>query len=439
MFTACADRPSDTARVILRRPTVQEPHDPEDPAEDPRRALVRRVESSAAFEKSKRLRDFLLYVTERALREPGVPVTEHEIRRDVFGRSIDVDATEDTVVRVQASHLRRRLEQYFAIEGVAETLVIEIPRGGYTPLFRERTLAAPGVRPIPARGPLVAIIVLLAVACAALAADAWRWRVRARQAGPAAALGPGVDHLWREMFGAAPVYLVLGDSNLSLFQDTIKYQLSLPEYQRQEFVQIARARLPAAEVPVSWRLMNRENTSIADAKLAERVARVNALQGRAIDIVLARRADPGQMQSHNVILSGPRRSNPWVELFEERLNFRSRFEEGTRHASLHNAAPRPGEAAEYAVEWNKVGYGRVAYLSSAQGRGGVLLLSGIDMSSTEACADFVTNETRVRQLFQALGVSEGSRIPHFEVLLRTNLLLGTTAAYEVVAHRRLDP
>ena len=35
----------------------------------------------------------------------------------------------DTVVRVQASHLRRRLEQYFATSGAAETLVVEIPRG----------------------------------------------------------------------------------------------------------------------------------------------------------------------------------------------------------------------------------------------------------------------------------------------------------------------
>jgi hypothetical protein len=414
--------------------------------EDPRWALVQRVAASATLEKSKRLQAFLLFVGERALREPGRPVTEHEIRREVFGRSTDVDAMEDTVVRVQASHLRRRLEQYFALEGAAETLVIEVPRGSYTPVFHERTVAAATPRgstpsaetlvPAPrAAWPLAVLAAVLAAACIVTAWDARRWRTRAEESAPAAVLGPSVDRLWREMFGDAPVYVVLADANLSLFQDTLRYQLTLPEYQRQAFVRIAEERLPAAEVPISWRLMNRDNTSISDATLAHRLARVCSLQRRAADVVLARRADPGQFQGHNVILSGPRRSNPWVELYEERLNFQSRFEEGKRRAWLHNRAPRPGEAAEYTVEWNKVGYGRVAYLPSAQGGASVLLLSGIDMSSTDACSDFVTNETRVRELFQRLGVTEGGRIPYFEVLLRTTLLLGTTSHYEVVTHR----
>src|SRR6185436_5554561 len=139
------------------------------------------------------------------------------------------------------------------------------------------------------------LVAVLAVVSTALAVDARRWRVRATQGTAATVLGPSVDRLWRQMFGDAPVYVVLGDSNLTLFQDTLKYQLSLPEFQRQQFVRIAQERLPAADVPFSWRLMNREFTSISDANLAHRVARVNALQHRAVDVVLARRADPGQL------------------------------------------------------------------------------------------------------------------------------------------------
>ena len=418
-------------------------------ADDPRWALVQRVGASATFERSKRLRDFLAYVGERTLREPDRPVTEHEIRREVFGRSDDAEALEDTVVRVQASHLRRRLEQYFAVEGAAETTVIEIPRGAYAPVFRQRTVSRPGAAGdaapvVPSKAArrsraLAVMTAALAIACALLAADAWRSRSRSRAQSPAAMLGPSVDRLWRAMFGTAPVYVILSDSNLSLFQDTLKYQLTVPEYQRQQFTKIAKERLPPTEpVSISWRLMNRESTSIADAHLAQRIARVNAVQGRAVDVVLARRADPGRIQAHNVILSGPRRSNPWVELLEPRLNFQTRFEEHTRRAWLQNMAPAAGEAALYAVQWNKVGFGRVAYLPSLQGGAGVLLLSGIDMSSTDACSDFVTNEARVADLLGRLGVAEGGTIPHFEVLLRTNLLLGTTADYEVVAHRRID-
>ena len=418
-------------------------------ADDPRWALVRRVEASATFEKSKRLRDFIIYAGERALREPDRPVTEPEILRDVFGRAPDIDAVEDTVVRVQASHLRRRLEQYFAVEGAAEPIVIEIPRGSYAPVFRERVVPMPVMPAVtgpaqPAHAArqvraVVAIMAGLSVVCAMLAADAWRSRSRARALGPAAVLGPSVDRLWRGMFGHSPVYVVLSDSNLSLFQDTLKYQLTVPEYQRQQFTKIAEERLPKSEpVSIAWRLMNRESTSIADANLAQRIARVNAVQGRAVEVVLARRADSQRMQAHNVILSGPRRSNPWVELFEPRLNFQTRFEEHTRRAWLQNMKPAAGEAAEYPVQWNKVGFGRVAYLPSLQGGASALVLSGIDMSSTDACSDFVTNEARVADLLRRLGVGAAAPIPHFEVLLRTNLLLGTTADYEVVGHRRHD-
>ena len=400
--------------------------------------------NSATFEKSKRLRDFLLYVGEHALREPGRQVTEIEIRRDVFGRSTDADALEETVVRVQASQLRRRLEQYFVTEGAAETLVIDVPRGGYTPMFRERPVPVrpPSVdasRPSPSRGPWPVIAAVLALACVWLAVDAWRSRGIAREHAPAAVLGPNVDRLWGQMFGGEPVYVVLSDSNLSLFQDTLRYQLTLPEYQRKEFVQMAEKRIPAAEVPVSWRLMNRDYTSIADARLVQRIARVRSVQNSAMDVVLARRVDPATLQVHNVVLAGPRRSNPWVELFEARLNFQSHFEEGTRRAWLQNMKPQAGEAAEYPVEWSKTGYGRVAYLGSPQGSNSVLLLSGIDLASTDACADFITSEAHVRSLLTTLGAGGGGVIPHFEVLLRTKLLLGTTSNYEVVAHRRLAP
>jgi hypothetical protein len=35
-------------------------------------------------------------------------------------------------------------------------------------------------------------------------------------------------------------------------------------------------------------------------------------------------------------------------------------------------------------------------------------------------------------------VPAGGRVPYFEVLLRTDLLLGTTSAYEVAAVRRIE-
>ncbi len=71
-------------------------------------------------------------------RDPVVAYEEAEIRTAVFGRSPDADDPEDTLVRVQASQLRKRLQVYFATEGADEPTVIEVPKGSYSPVFKPR-------------------------------------------------------------------------------------------------------------------------------------------------------------------------------------------------------------------------------------------------------------------------------------------------------------
>ena len=416
-------------------------------SQDPRWTLLQRVAASPTFERSRRLRDFLRFAGERAIRDPHAALSEQEIRRHVFGRSTDADATEDTLVRVHASHLRRRLEQYFAVEGVAEPMVIEVPLGGYLPVFRERpvTPAAPAPQPAPVpirrpareRAAMATLIVVLVAACVWLYRDARRWRMRAEGVRSTPVLGTSVDRLWRQMFTDARVYVVLADSNLTLLQDAANYQMPLPEYQRQQFTKVSDERFPVAHRPWGWRLMNREFTSVADALLVQRVSSVRAAQGRPLDVVMARRVDPNQFGSSDVVLSGPRRANPWLDLFESRLNFQTRFEEKARRARFENVKPRAGEEADYTVKWNEVGYCRLAYLPNLSRSGSVLVISGLDMSASDAGSEFLTSERRVEQLLHALGVGPADKIPYFELLLRTKILIGTTSDAEIVTYRRL--
>src|SRR5687768_5334827 len=99
---------------------------------DPRWELAERVAASPSFQRSKRVRDFLLFICRRALQDENAPIREAEIRTAVFGRSPDADDPEDTLVRVQASQLRKRLQVYFATEGAEERMVIEVPKGSYS-------------------------------------------------------------------------------------------------------------------------------------------------------------------------------------------------------------------------------------------------------------------------------------------------------------------
>ena len=97
--------------------------------------LVERVSDSSGFKKSPRIRDFLLYVCENALKNNLQDVREQQIGVRVFNRRPDYNMSEDSIVRVEARELRKRLAAYFAGEGKDESVVIEIPKGGYVPVF----------------------------------------------------------------------------------------------------------------------------------------------------------------------------------------------------------------------------------------------------------------------------------------------------------------
>jgi hypothetical protein len=114
------------------------------PTLDERRALIGRVAASAQFARSSRLRDFLLYVGNQSLKAGCPEIHEQEIGAKVFGRSLAYDRSQDNIVRVNATELRKRIDQYFANEGAHETLVLEIPRGAYRPVFHRRTLQSTG-------------------------------------------------------------------------------------------------------------------------------------------------------------------------------------------------------------------------------------------------------------------------------------------------------
>src|SRR5436189_2089778 len=106
---------------------------------DARWSLIQRIITSAAFQRSQRLRSFLLHVGEHALLHPGEAISEHQIGCAVFERAADYSPSEDNIVRVHARQLRTRLEEYFAGPGVSESLLLEIPKGSYIPVFKART------------------------------------------------------------------------------------------------------------------------------------------------------------------------------------------------------------------------------------------------------------------------------------------------------------
>jgi hypothetical protein len=115
---------------------------------------IERLEKSAVFHRSKRATEILHLVLKNDL--DGKSVSEREIGIAVFGLSSDWDPKIDPIVRIAASRLRAKLQEYYGDAGREDPVLIEIPRGGYASrvVFRQ----APGVenRGLPPSGGLAA-------------------------------------------------------------------------------------------------------------------------------------------------------------------------------------------------------------------------------------------------------------------------------------------
>ena len=67
---------------------------------------------------------------------------EYALGRDVFNRGDDYDPRTDSIVRVEAQRLRRKLREYYKEQGSEDRVLMTLPAGTYVPVIEYRT---PGV------------------------------------------------------------------------------------------------------------------------------------------------------------------------------------------------------------------------------------------------------------------------------------------------------
>jgi eukaryotic-like serine/threonine-protein kinase len=168
-------------------------HQFEKPAEisaeqaDSLRSALELVISSDAFAGSKRCQDFLRLVVEHALAGELDALRERMIGVEMFGRPADYDTSNDAVVSVRATEVRKRLAQYYREAAITAVVRIELPPGSYVPEFHwpsltgvkdkvVKTLPPRTITPRLRRMSVVAIAVALIIACLVLVV----WRLQRR-------------------------------------------------------------------------------------------------------------------------------------------------------------------------------------------------------------------------------------------------------------------
>jgi hypothetical protein len=102
-----------------------------------KRAELEAVLASDSFMRAPTLAHLLSYLCEKTYAGESNQIKEYSIGVDVSRRGPDFEQESDSIVRVQANRLRKRLVEYYAGEGARNQVHITIPIGQYVPWFEE--------------------------------------------------------------------------------------------------------------------------------------------------------------------------------------------------------------------------------------------------------------------------------------------------------------
>ncbi|MBV9267619.1 MAG: hypothetical protein JO061_15735 [Acidobacteriaceae bacterium] len=416
-----------------------------------KREIVQRVLSSNTFASSPALRAFLLYITDHALSAAPKRVKEHQIGTDVLGRKPDYDPSTDNIVRVRAHELRQRLEKYFNGEGAHEPVIVSVRKGSYVPDFHLRSPIlekSPGLPAKPFLPPrsrpqywrLVSTLGLVASAIA-LAFFAYQHKQ---------AVGPhnppeiaAIRDFWGPFFQPAdrPLVVIAADSGFALWQDLTERDLNLGDYLGRKYL------LMDGADPKLKELAARRCTSPADLSITLRLQELSRELGGRINAQYARNVNVRELRKANAVLIGSRRSNPWVELFEPRMNFVLGRDHKSGGPVFENRHPKPGEALLFGIpgrldvegteQRELLSYAVIALVPNSPDGGSAVLVEGLNMEATEAAGETVTNAERLGALLRGMGHKAGTPVPPFEALLRVTSVPGGYAMSQVVSFRCL--
>ena len=430
--------------------------------------LIERIGSSNEFKRARRLQELLQYIGTQSVKLGVTAIREQEIGAAVFGRSDDYDTSLDNIVRVNVTELRKRLGLYFEDEGSSETLLVEIPRGAYVPVFFHRPVHGDHERPgnrdphdggeslIPVtdsheqeestasstsagKGSLAYLrshLIVFACAvllCCGFAFLLWQNFVLRSQVNPWLA-DPVLQAFWSEFFDSGEeVDIVTADTSLSLVEDILKQPVSLDDYLDYKYKN--RVDLPGLTPEMRTTInmiLGRNLGSVGDYQVAERVMSLSA-HSPNLKMASARAYTPESIKANNVILIGGPQSNPWVDLYKDRMDFYTEYDVVQQRSKFVNRAPAPGEQPVYELfaEPNQ-GYSIVAFVPNFSRRRFALIIAGTDSQATLAAGEWVTSREGLAVIRQK---APGGKFPFFEVLLSSSKLAGTPLRVEVKAFR----
>lgn len=418
---------------------------------DERWQLVQRIVASAPFQKSGRLRDLLQYITEQTIHGFAHELTEQHIGEAVFHKPAGYSPLEDSSVRVHARQLRLKLHEYFDGVGRDESLIVEIPKGAYAPVFRASKgvengyVPSPIEPPQPKRGRTVlpwTLCGILTVLCGVLLVYSLH---RGESSG---AVSPNSSWPFTQIIDSRhQTIIVVADGNYGMSRILTGQRGSLQEYLNRDFLQAAAGKkFGEAGSRFTDYISDSTLTSFADVADAVSLVKIAGPLQKQVSVRSAKDLKIRDLDHDNYVFIGSPASNPWVSLFQDKLNFRESEEAvGKSVKAFVNTNPLPGEQAQYQglplTGEQGYDYATIALLPNMSRDGSVLIFQGLQQEGTEAAGRFLLDPENRHQLQRALGIPVSDSVAGnvwFEALIRSRTVSGAPNSATLVAVRRIQ-
>ena len=398
---------------------------------------------SSSFERSDKLQAFLRFICELTMRGEGSRINEYLIGSEVFRRGVGYSPSEDSVVRRQAHTLRQKLHEYYAGNGSTHSLRIELPVGRYVPTFRRMkedvAEVLEEVEPIPPVGAALdrsafrwAGMVMVGVA---LLAGGYFW---GRGSWLPAARGFAIESATREIWGP---WMDTGRSAVICFSTPmtaiIKHfeQLIPPDTQPKRFrahpadEEIYRQSFQIPSGGGFYFTPAVNQTKVGEAVAGVRLSALLTRLGVPVRTTQSRFVSWEDLRSESMILLGHDEDNKWLDPLLDKAPFRLSRSVGKRQRAIINVNPRPGEVAEYTINYGageREGDQEFALISMLPGMihgQRLLLVSGLNAQATQAGPEFLAAEQSLAQLLVRMRQEDPKHQGpwHFQAVLKAEV------------------
>jgi hypothetical protein len=376
----------------------------------------------------------LRYLAEQAIAHPGVPVKDYQLAVDVFGRPRNFDARFDSTVRVQTGRLRAKLAEYYAGEGQADRVVVEIPRGSYTLTFHERPVPAVSTPPpatptetpagkpaaAPSRPNLLAwsfglIAVALAVALIFLVRP-----VNKTSASGLEVPAPALAEFWNGFTDATEQPWVV--------------------FSNAEFVGEPRTgmRYFNAAIDSKEEILD-HYTGVGEVLAIHELDRLFTSFHRGIRVKRGRLLSFDDVKNNNLIFVGSSSENLTLRDLPMTRDFIfQNVESGPRKGDLAlvNVHPRDGEPGQYLGMSGRPlieDYALIGLVPGLNPGRSVMILAGATTIGTQAAVEFVCRTSNVADLLKRVPKVKDTDARQFEAVIHVKISRGVPVQSEIVA------